>query len=235
MSAHSAAEQHHKMFHLFGQEICEFAQSYLETEAVPVESPPSLVDVEVQAVPDLSLVRGTDNAAHMESSTCTDVNSEENFLQPSAVGSLEIFHSGAPSEEIVDVVEPKHLLESEVTLLEEHGTSNESPFVQPEHGDLEMESDCRSKMFPVSSVESVKDAHSEKTDDAETSKCMLKSDVVLPEEKDTSNEQLFGKSHVVDPGTEFDGGRKIFQSYFMHLINSVILRTQRQLCFLEEL
>lgn len=231
MSAHSAAEQHHKMFHLFEQEVCEYAQSYLQTEAVPVECPPSLVDVEVQAVPDLSLVRGTDNAAHMESSTCTDVNSEEKFLQPSSIESLEIVHSGAPSEEIVDVVEPKYLLESEVMLLEEHGTSNESLFVLPEPGDLETELDCGSKMFPVSSVELVKDAHSEKTDDAKTSKCMLKSDVVLPEEKDTSNEQLLGKSHVVDPGTEFDGGRKIFQSYFMHLINSVILRTQEAALF----
>lgn len=216
---------------LFWQEISEYAHNYFQTETKPADRPPSPVDVEVRAIPDLSLVQDTNGAAYSKSSTCTDVKSNENLLQFSTE-SLKDIHSGLSSGETLDIVKPKCSIEAEVVSPEEKDPSNESLHVEPPHVDLETELDSGDKMLQLSSVESVEDIHSEETDDIEMSKCLLESDVVLPEEKDTGNEPLFGETHLVDPETELDGEGRIFKLSSVHLINSMILLNQRPLRFL---
>ncbi|KAF3452093.1 hypothetical protein FNV43_RR08189 [Rhamnella rubrinervis] len=188
------------------REISEFAQSYMQTESFLADHSPSPVDVALQAIPDLSLVQDTNGAAYLKSSTCTDVKSKENLLQLSSTESLQDIHSVSSSGETVDIVKPKCSIEAEVVSPEEKDTGNESLFVEPPHVDLETELDSGGKMLQLSSVESVENIRSEETDDAEMSKCLLESDVVLPEKKHTSDEPLFGETHLVDSETELDRG-----------------------------
>ncbi|KAH7544956.1 uncharacterized protein LOC107410678 isoform X2 [Ziziphus jujuba] len=106
---------------------------------------------------------------------------------------------GIFSEETSNIVKAKRPLESDVISHKGKDTSNEC-----HHVNLETESDNRGKTFKLSSVESVNGIHLEEPDDIVKSQCLLKSDVVFPEEKDASKEPLFNETHLVDLVTELN-------------------------------